>query len=119
MGRTWSPRTSSSRSGAAGPTRSSTRLYWGSRNRLINAARHLEPGLLAKSVVSSLGFDALTLAQLHSRAAARAIGRGWLDGARAMRGQRAARSAEERRLAAGQFLSLREAISEQRRLRRI
>ena len=31
---------------AAGPNRSVTRLYWGSRNRLINAARHLACGLL-------------------------------------------------------------------------
>lgn len=104
---------------AAGPTRSTTRLYWGSRNRLVNAARHLQPGLLAKSVAASLGFDVLTLAQLRSRSAAGAIGRGWLDGARAMRGQRRARSAEERRRAAGRLMSLREAISEQRRLGRI
>jgi GT2 family glycosyltransferase len=104
---------------ASGPTRSTTRLYWGTRNRLVNAARHLPPATLAKSVVSSLGFDALTLAQLHSRSAARAIGRGWLDGVRAMRGQRTARSADERRHAAGQLMSLREAISEQRRLGRM
>ena len=104
---------------AAGPTRSTTRLYWGSRNRLVNAARHLQPGLLAKSVAASLGFDVLTLAQLRSRSAARAIGRGWLDGARAMRSQRGARSAEQRRRAAGKLMSLREAISEQRRLGRI
>ena len=104
---------------ASGPTRSSTRLYWGTRNRLINAARHLQPGSFAKSIVSSLGFDVLTLAQLHSRSAARAIGRGWVDGARAMRGQRGARSAAERRRAAGQLMSLREAIAEQRRLGRI
>jgi GT2 family glycosyltransferase len=104
---------------AAGPQRSVTRLYWGSRNRLINAARHLPPAALAKSVVSSLGFDVVTLAQLRSRSAAKAIARGWLDGARAMRGQREARSAEERRGAARQLLSLRQAIAEQRRLGRI
>ena len=104
---------------ASGPTRSSTRLYWGTRNRLINAARHLQPGSFTKSIVSSLGFDVLTLAQLHSRSSARAIGRGWVDGTRAMRGQRGARSAEERRRAAGRLMSLREAIAEQRRLGRI
>jgi GT2 family glycosyltransferase len=104
---------------AAGPERSVTRLYWGSRNRLINAARHLPPASLAKSVVASLGFDVLMLAQLRNRSAARAIGRGWLDGARAMRTERAARSDEERRHAAGQLMSLREAIAEQRRLGRI
>jgi GT2 family glycosyltransferase len=104
---------------AAGPERSVTRLYWGSRNRLINAARHLPPACFAKSVVASLGFDVLTLAQVRSRSAIRAIARGWLDGARAMRGQRAARSADERRGAARRLLSLREAIAEQRRLGRI
>jgi N-acetylglucosaminyl-diphospho-decaprenol L-rhamnosyltransferase len=104
---------------AAGPQRSVTRLYWGSRNRLINAARHLPPGSLAKSVVSSLGFDVLTVAQLRSPSAAKAIACGWLDGARAMRGQREVRSVEERRGAARQLLSLRQAVAEQRRLGRI
>ena len=56
---------------ASGPQRSVTRLYWGSRNRLINAARHLPPASLAKSVVASLGFDVLTLAQLRSRSTSR------------------------------------------------
>lgn len=104
---------------ASGPQRSVTRLYWGSRNRLINAARHLPPASLAKSVVASLGFDVLTLAQLRSREAAGAIARGWLDGVQHMRGERAARSADERRLATRQLMSLREAIAEQRRLGRI
>jgi N-acetylglucosaminyl-diphospho-decaprenol L-rhamnosyltransferase len=104
---------------ASGPQRSVTRLYWGSRNRLINAARHLPPLSLAKSVVASLGFDALTLAQLRSRSAAGAIARGWLDGVRGMRGERSARPADERRRAAGRLMSLGEAIAEQRRLGRL
>jgi GT2 family glycosyltransferase len=104
---------------AAGPQRSVTRLYWGSRNRLINAARHLPPLSLAKSVVASIGFDALTLAQVRSRPAAKAVARGWLDGMRGMRGERSARPAEERRRAAGRLMSLGEAIAEQRRLGRL
>ena len=104
---------------ASGPQRSVTRLYWGSRNRLINAARHLPPASLAKSVVASLGFDALTLAQLRSRPAAGAIARGWRDGLRGMRGERAARSSRERTRAAEELLSLRQAIAEQRRLGRL
>ena len=104
---------------AAGPQRSATRLYWGSRNRLINAARHLPPVPLAKSLVASLGFDVLTLAQLRTGSAARAIARGWLDGARRMRGQRAARSPDERRRAARRLMTLRAAIEEQRRLGRL
>ncbi len=104
---------------ASGPQRSVTRLYWGSRNRLINAARHLPPAVLAESVVASLGFDVLTLAQLHSRPAAGAIARGWRDGLRAMRGERQARQAGERRSAARRLTSLRAAIAEQRRLGRL
>jgi N-acetylglucosaminyl-diphospho-decaprenol L-rhamnosyltransferase len=104
---------------AAGPPRSATRLYWGSRNRLINAARHLPPNALAKSVLASAGFDLLTLGQLRSRVAAKAVARGWRDGLRAMRAERAARPAEERRQAARRLVSLREAIAEQRRLGRL
>jgi GT2 family glycosyltransferase len=104
---------------AAGPQRSVTRLYWGSRNRLINAARHLPPTSLAKSVVASMGFDLLTLAQLRSRSATEAIVRGWRDGVRAMGPERGARSGEERQAAARHLMSLRDAIAEQRRLGRI
>ena len=96
-----------------------TRLYWGSRNRLINAARHLPPASLAKSVVASLGFDVLTLAQQRNRPAAGAIARGWLDGVRHMRRERSARSSDERHRSARQLMSLREAIAEQRRLGRL
>jgi GT2 family glycosyltransferase len=104
---------------ASGPQRSVTRLYWGSRNRLINAARHLPTASLVKSVVASIGFDVLTLAQLRTRVAAGAIARGWLDGARLMRAERAARTSEERRRATKSLMSLREAIAEQRRLGRL
>jgi N-acetylglucosaminyl-diphospho-decaprenol L-rhamnosyltransferase len=104
---------------ASGPQRSVTRLYWGSRNRLINAARHLPPASLVKSVVASLGFDALTLAQVRTRGAASAIGRGWLDGVRQMHRERAARSSDERRRATRSLMSMREAIAEQRRLGRL
>jgi N-acetylglucosaminyl-diphospho-decaprenol L-rhamnosyltransferase len=104
---------------ASGPQRSVTRLYWGSRNRLINAARHLPPASLAKSVVASLGFDVLTLAQLRTRAAAGAIAHGWLDGVRQMHRERAARTSEERRRATRSLMSMWEAIAEQRRLGRL
>jgi len=104
---------------ASGPQRSGTRLYWGSRNRLINAARHLPPAWLVKSVVASLGFDILTLAQLRTWRAAGAIARGWVDGAREMRKARAARTSDERRRATRSLMSMREAIAEQRRLGRL
>src|SRR4029453_4195011 len=51
---------------ASGPPRSPVRLYWGTRNRLVNARRHLDGLSLAKSLAASAGFDALTLAQLRS-----------------------------------------------------
>jgi hypothetical protein len=50
--------------------------------------------------------------------AARAIARGWRDGLRAMRRERAARTPSERREAARRLSSLREAIVEHRRLGR-
>jgi hypothetical protein len=96
-----------------------TRLYWGSRNRLINAARHLPPASLAKSVVASFAFDVLTLAQLRTRVATRAIVRGWLDGARQMPRERTARSSDDRHRATQSLMSMREAIAEQRRLGRL
>jgi GT2 family glycosyltransferase len=104
---------------ASGPQRSVTRLYWGSRNRLINAARHLPPASLAKSVVASFGFDVVTLAQLRTRVAASAIARGWVDGARQMHRERAVRTSDERRRATRSLMSMREAIAEQRRLGRL
>ena len=104
---------------AAGPPRSRTRLYWGSRNRLLNAGRHL-PGLpLARAVVSSAAFDALTLAQVRSAEAARAVLSGWRDGMRLLRAERRARSRSERRAAASRVTSLREAVAQQRRLGRL
>jgi len=104
---------------AAGPARSTTRLYWGSRNRLVNAARHLPGPALAKAVVTSACFDALTLAQVRSLEAGRAIAAGWRDGIRSMRHERSARRPEERRKSAGQLVSIRDALAQQRRLGRL
>jgi GT2 family glycosyltransferase len=104
---------------AAGPPRSAIRLYWGSRNRLVNAARHLPAATLAKSVLASAAFDLLTLFQQRNGKAVRAVARGWWDGVRAMPRERGARPAEERRRAARRLVSLRAAIAEQRRLGRI
>jgi len=104
---------------AAGPPRSAIRLYWGSRNRLVNAARHLPAATLAKSVLASAAFDLLTLLQQRNGKAVRAVARGWWDGVRAMPRERGARPAQERRRAARRLVSLRAAIAEQRRLGRI
>jgi GT2 family glycosyltransferase len=104
---------------ASGPLRSTTRLYWPSRNRLLVAARHLPPLTLAKSVAASAVFDLVTLAQAHSLTAVKAIGRGWRDGLRGMRAERQAREPGERKAAAGRLVSFREAVREQRRLGRL
>jgi GT2 family glycosyltransferase len=104
---------------AAGPPRSPIRLYWGSRNRLVNSARHLPPAPLVTSVLASAAFDALTLLQQRSASALRAVVRGWWDGIQAMPRERGARSAEERRRAARRLVSMHAAISEQRRLGRV
>jgi GT2 family glycosyltransferase len=104
---------------AAGPPRSRTRLYWGSRNRLLNAGRHLPAPALARAVATSAAFDALTLAQVRNRTAVGAVLAGWRDGLRSLRAERRARSRAERRRAASRLTSLREAVSQQRRLGRL
>jgi GT2 family glycosyltransferase len=104
---------------AAGQRRSVVRLYWPARNRLLNAARHLPPLAVARSVLASAAFDLHTLAQLRTRDAASAIGRGWRDGLRAFPRERRARSAAERRRAASSLTTFREALLQQRRLGRI
>jgi N-acetylglucosaminyl-diphospho-decaprenol L-rhamnosyltransferase len=104
---------------AAGPPRSVVRLYRGSRNRLLNAARHLPGPTLAKSVLVSAAFDALTVVQLRSRRSTCAVLRGWRDGVRLMSRERAARSRDERRRAARRLVPLREAVSQYRRIARL
>ena len=83
-----------------GPISPPIRLYWPSRNRLINAARHLPGPALARSVAASAAFDALTLAQIRAGWALGTLARGWRDGLRLMpaaRRERTPASARERR----------------------
>jgi len=104
---------------AAGPARSRTRLYWGSRNRLVNASRHLPAGALARAIVASAAFDALTLAQLRSGESLAAVAAGWRDGLRLLPGERHARDPEERQRAVRRLASFSEAVAQQRRLGRV
>jgi GT2 family glycosyltransferase len=104
---------------ASGPHQSAVRLYWPSRNRLVNAARHLPLPALVASVAASAAFDALTLLQVRRRWAVATVARGWRDGLRLMRRMRGDRSAEERARAARRLVSLRTALAEQRRLGRL
>jgi hypothetical protein len=85
----------------------------------LNAARHLPGPALAKAVVASAGFDVLTLAQLRTWEAARAVAAGWRDGVGAMRRERRARNAEDRRRSAARLSTLRAAVAQQRRLGRL
>jgi N-acetylglucosaminyl-diphospho-decaprenol L-rhamnosyltransferase len=102
---------------AAGPRRSEVRLYWPSRNRLLNTGRHLPAAAALRSLLASAVFDVLTLVSVRRRSAFRAVLRGWRDGLRAMPAQRKWRSAGERRAAARRVVSLRVAIREHLRLR--
>jgi N-acetylglucosaminyl-diphospho-decaprenol L-rhamnosyltransferase len=102
---------------AAGPPRSDVRLYWPSRNRLLNAARHLPAPAALRSVIASAAFDVLTLAGLRRASAVGAVLRGWRDGLRAMPAQRRTRSPEERRDATRLMVGLRPAIRQHARLR--
>jgi GT2 family glycosyltransferase len=104
---------------AAGPPRSPTRLYLGSRNRLVNAARHLPGPALFRAIFASVAFDVLTLGQLRRRDALAAVLAGWRDGVRRLAYERRSRSREERRAAARRLSSLRAAIAQQRRLGRL
>lgn len=104
---------------ASGPHQSPLRIYWSSRNRLLNAARHLSAPALVVSVLASGAFDAMTLAQARNRPALNAIARGWRDGLRLMARERRARAPRERQEATRQLASLREALAEQRRLGRL
>jgi GT2 family glycosyltransferase len=104
---------------ASGPLRSPFRLYWQSRNRLLNAARQLPWPAAVRSVLASAAFDLLVLGQNRNRAAFVAVARGWRDGVREMPGERGARTPPERRRAASRLVSLREAMREQRRLGRV
>ena len=104
---------------ASGPHQSSLKIYWSSRNRLLNTARHLSTPALVTSVLASGAFDAMTLAQARSRPALSAIARGWRDGLRLMARERRARLPQERREATRQLASFHEALAEQRRLGRL
>jgi N-acetylglucosaminyl-diphospho-decaprenol L-rhamnosyltransferase len=104
---------------ASGPLRSPFRLYWHSRNRLLNAARQLPLPTAIRSVFASAAFDLLVLGQTRNRQALSAVARGWRDGLREMPRERSARTSSERGRAARRLVSLRAAVREQRRLGRV
>ena len=103
---------------ASGPRLSPFRRYLLSRNRLVNAARHLPGPALAKSVLASAAFDLATVRQSPDGAgpALAAALRGWRDGLAAMPAERRTRTAAERRAAARRLVSFREAFTQHRRI---
>lgn len=101
---------------AAGPRGSETRVYWPSRNRLINAARHLDGARLAGSILASAGFDAALVAGRRDRATVSSVLRGWRAGLRLMPRERAWRRERGRPAVRRQIVSLREALAQQRGL---
>ncbi len=103
---------------AAGPSLSPLRTYWSSRNRLINASRHLPPGPLMKAVVTSLAFDLIAVATTRRRASAGAAIRGWGQGIRLMGHERTSRSTQERAVAAKSVATFRETVHQYRTVRR-
>jgi GT2 family glycosyltransferase len=104
---------------ASGPHGSPIRLYWSTRNRLINAARHLPVPTMLYSAACSLGFDMLTLVQARSWPVAKTLARAWGDGLRRMPAEHRARSPKQRLQAADRIVSLRKAVNEQRRISRL
>jgi hypothetical protein len=98
---------------AAGPRASVTRVYWPSRNRLINAARHTRGRRLATAVLTSAAFDLALVAGQRDATTIAAVCRGWRDGLRAMPAELRSHSSTE---ATRPIVSLREALAQQRRL---
>jgi GT2 family glycosyltransferase len=103
---------------ASGPRFSPFRRYLLSRNRLVNAARHLPAPALAKSVLTSAAFDLATLPRSPSRASAGAVLRGWRDGLTAMRRERGARSSADREGSPERLVTFRQALAQHRRITR-
>jgi GT2 family glycosyltransferase len=104
---------------AAGPRASVTRVYWPSRNRLINAVRHLRGRRLAISLVASVTFDAALLAGRRDARTFHAVMRGWRDGLRLLPGELRASRGPRRARPTRRIVSFRVALADQRRLARL
>jgi GT2 family glycosyltransferase len=104
---------------AAGPPGSVTRVYWPSRNRLINAARHVRGRKLAGAVISSAAFDLALIAAQRDWATVRAVFGGWRDGLRAMPRELQAVRSRDWTGTPRQIVSVRAALVERRRLARL
>jgi GT2 family glycosyltransferase len=104
---------------AAGQRGSDIRIYWPSRNRLINAARHLPPARIAFSIAASAAFDAAVIAGSREPVTVRAVARGWRDGLKLMPRELRARRRRHPPSGSRRIVTFREALAQQRRLMRL
>jgi GT2 family glycosyltransferase len=104
---------------AAGPRASVTRVYWPSRNRLINAARHMRGRKLAGAMMISAAFDLALIAARRDLATVRAVCCGWRDGLRAMPTELRGARSRDWITTPRHIVSLREALAQRRRLARL
>jgi len=104
---------------AAGPRASVTRVYWPSRNRLINAARHTRGRKLAAAVLTSAAFDLALIASQRDSATIGAVCRGWRDGLRAMPTELRTIRSPNWAGTPRRIVSVREALAQRRRLARL
>jgi N-acetylglucosaminyl-diphospho-decaprenol L-rhamnosyltransferase len=104
---------------SAGSHQSPLRLYWSSRNRLLNAARHLPLPRFLLAVALSGGFDAVQLFQQRRSSAFIAVAQGWVAGIHGIRAARRLGTAAERRNAVTRLATLRQALAQQRALGRL
>lgn len=98
---------------SAGVHQSPLRLYWSSRNRLLNAARHLPAHRFVLAVALSGAFDALQLVQQRRPSAAVAIVRGWLAGLRGVRAARRLSTPAERAHTVSRLATVSQAVAQQ------
>ena len=95
---------------SAGPAQSPLRIYWSTRNRLINSARHLPFRKLIASVLLAAFFDLATIVSTRRRTVIRATFGGWRSGLREVRFERAVRTSSEKTRAAQNLVPLKTAI---------
>jgi GT2 family glycosyltransferase len=99
-----------------GPHLSPFRLYWSTRNRLINAAYHLPITTMLQSLLASAAFDLVTAWETRSFRSARVIARAWFDALRMIPRERRKRTRQDGALARSRLISFPDAVREYRRI---
>lgn len=99
-----------------GPHLSPFRLYWSTRNRLINAAYHLPAVAMVKSLLASAAFDLVTAWEARNLRAVRVLARAWLDALRMIPRERRRRIRRDGAMARSRLISFSDAVREYRRI---